>query len=136
MTSSRRNILAILVCTAWVNLSEFLRNDILLKTYWTNHYRAIGVVFPSAPINGAVWIAWGFLFALSIYLLSKQFNLVKTALISWLMGFVLMWIVTWNLNVLPKAILIYAIPLSLLETFVGSYICAAVSPAKRLVRAS
>jgi uncharacterized protein YybS (DUF2232 family) len=44
------------------------------------------------------------------------------------MAFVLMWIVTWNLNVLPGAILIYAVPLSLLEAFIGSYICIKMSP--------
>jgi len=37
-----------------------------------------------------------------------------------------MWIVTLNLNVLPPAILVYAVPLSLLEAFVGSYICMKV----------
>ena len=59
------------------------------------------------------------------------FNIQKiqshTTLISWFVAFVLMWIVTWNLNVLPIAILIYAVPLSLLEAFIGSYICIKIS---------
>ncbi len=44
------------------------------------------------------------------------------------MAFVLMWVVAWNLNVLPIAILLYAVPLSLLESFIGSYICMKISP--------
>jgi len=44
------------------------------------------------------------------------------------MAFVLMWVVTLNLNILPGAILMYAVPLSLLEAFIGSYICLKISP--------
>jgi hypothetical protein len=40
----------------------------------------------------------------------------------------MMWLVTWNLNVLPLFILVYAVPLSLLESYVGSYICLAMKP--------
>jgi hypothetical protein len=39
------------------------------------------------------------------------------------MAFVLMWVVAFKLNVLPIAMLPYAVPLSLLEAFIGSYIC-------------
>jgi hypothetical protein len=34
-----------------------------------------------------------------------------------------MWLVTWNLGVLPLSILPIAVPLSLLETFVAALIC-------------
>jgi uncharacterized protein YybS (DUF2232 family) len=44
------------------------------------------------------------------------------------MAFVLMWVVAWNLNVLPAGILLYAVPLSLLEALVGAYICRKMSP--------
>ena len=86
------------------------------------------MIFPSAPVNGLMWLVWGFLFAIAIYLLSRKFSLLQTTLLGWLMAFVLMWIVTWNLNVLPVYILVSAVPLSLLEAFVGSYICKKVSP--------
>jgi hypothetical protein len=89
---------------------------------------SLGITFPAEPQNGAVWVAWGFLFALVIYLLSRKFSLLQTTLLSWFVGFVLMWVVIWNLNVLPTAILVYAIPLSLLETFIGSYISIKYSP--------
>jgi predicted neutral ceramidase superfamily lipid hydrolase len=123
-----RNIIAVILTGIWVNASEFFRNEVLLKTYWIDHYRSLRMTFPSEPLNGMIWVAWGFLFAIAIYLISRKFNLIQTTLISWFMAFVLMWVVTWNLNVLPSAILIYAVPLSLLEAFIGSYICIKMSP--------
>ena len=128
MNPQSRNIIAIILTGIWVNASEFFRNEVLLKTYWINHYRSLGMTFPSEPLNGMIWVAWGFLFAITIYIISRKFDLIQTTLISWFMAFVLMWIVTWNLNVLPSAILIYAVPLSLLEAFIGSYICIKMSP--------
>jgi predicted neutral ceramidase superfamily lipid hydrolase len=120
--------MAVILTGIWVDASEFFRNEVLLKKYWIDHYQSLGMTFPSAPLNGMIWVAWGFLFAIAIDIISKKFNLMRTTLISWFMAFVLMWIVTWNLNVLPGAILIYAVPLSLLEAFIGSYICIKMSP--------
>ena len=128
MNLQSRNIMAVILTGIWVNASEFFRNEVLLKKYWIDHYQSLGMTFPSEPKNGMIWVAWGFLFAIGIYIISKKFNLIQTTLISWFMAFVLMWVVTWNLNVLPGAILIYAVPLSLLEAFIGSYICIKISP--------
>jgi hypothetical protein len=128
MNLKTRNIIAVILTGIWVNASEFFRNEVLLKTYWINHYRSLGMTFPSEPRNGMIWVAWGFLFAMAIYIISRKFDLIQTTLVSWFMAFVLMWIATWNLNVLPGAILIYAVPLSLLEAFIGSYICKKMSP--------
>ncbi|MGP8155094.1 MAG: hypothetical protein ACLQBQ_13320 [Smithella sp.] len=128
MDQKFRSILAIILTGIWVNVSEFFRNNLLLKKYWVDHYQSLGIIFPSEPKNGIIWVVWGFLFAIAIYLISRKFNLMQTALISWFMAFVLMWVVALNLNILPSAILIYAVPLSLLEAFIGSYICFKMSP--------
>jgi hypothetical protein len=130
MNPHARSIVAVVLTGIWVNASEFVRNEVLLKTYWIEHYRSLGMTFPSEPVNGMLWVAWGFLFAEAIYLISRRFTFIQTALISWFMGFVLMWIVILNLNVLPFAILAYAVPLSLLEAFIGSYICTKISPGR------
>ncbi len=121
-------MMAVILTGIWVNASEFLRNEVLVKTYWVDHYRALGLTFPSEPMNGLLWVAWGFLFAETVYLISRRFTLIQAALISWFMAFYLMWVVIFNLNVLPVAIPVYAVPLSLLEVFVGSYISLKVSP--------
>ena len=128
MNLQSRNIIAVILTGIWVNASEFFRNEVLLKTYWVDHYQLLGMTFPSEPLNGMIWVAWGFLFAIAIYMISRKFDLIQTTLISWFMAFVLMWVVTWNLNILPSAILFYAVPLSLLEAFIGSYVCIKISP--------
>lgn len=122
-----KSILAVFTTGIWVNASEFFRNEVLLKSLWIDHYQSLGLSFPSAPLNGMVWVIWGFLFALATYLISSKFDIGHTTLIGWLMGFVLMWVVTWNLSVLPVALLLYAIPLSLLEAFVAAYLCKKLS---------
>jgi hypothetical protein len=115
-------VLPILLATVWISLSEFGRNEFLLKSYWTDHYSGMGLVFPSEPVNGAIWGIWSLFYAFSIYIISRRFNLLQTFLLSWFVGFVLMWLVTGNMGVLPFRILWYAIPLSLLEAFLATLI--------------
>jgi len=117
-----KNIFSILVAAIWIGASEFARNEFLLKSLWTEHYRALGLNFPSEPINGAAWGIWSILFAIFIFVISKRFSLIQTTFISWLAAFVMMWAVIGNLGVLPYGILVYAIPLSILESFVAALI--------------
>lgn len=127
MVLKYRRIGTVALTGIWVNASEFLRNEVLLKKYWVDHYQSMGMLFPSEPLNGIMWIVWGFLFAAAIYIISGKFDLIQTTFISWFMAFVMMWIVAWNLHVLPMALLLYALPLSLLEAFIGAYICRKMS---------
>ncbi len=128
MNTWSRRIIAVILTGIWVNTSEFFRNEVFLKALWVDHYRSLGMTFPSEPKNGMIWIVWGFFFAIAIYVISRKFNVIQTAFIGWFMAFVLMWIVTLNLNILPGAILIYAVPLSFLEALLGSYICIKIAP--------
>jgi len=52
-------MLPILLSTVWIGISEFVRNEFLLKYYWTRHYEGFGLVFPAEPINGALWGGYG-----------------------------------------------------------------------------
>lgn len=52
---------AVLGAAVWISLSEFVRNEFLVKSYWIEHYSAMGQVFPSAPVNGALWGVWSLL---------------------------------------------------------------------------
>lgn len=122
MKNLKKIILPILLATIWISISEFVRNEFLLKSYWTDHYESLGLIFPAEPINGAVWGLWSLCFAIGIYTIAKKFSLVQTTTIAWFMGFVLMWIVTGNMKVLPFGILVYAIPLSVLEAFLAALI--------------
>lgn len=119
-----RNIaLPVSIAGIWINLSEFFRNEILFKSFWVEHYRNLGLAFPSGPVNGVVWMLWGFVFAGLVLAMTRRFSLVETTLMAWVAGFLLMWLVAWNLSVLPVGILLAAVPLSLLETLVASVIC-------------
>jgi hypothetical protein len=127
MKNLKNIILPVFLATIWISLSEFVRNEFLLKTYWTEHYEKLGLVFPSEPINGAIWGVWSLCFAIGIYAISKKFSLIQTTAIAWFLGFVLMWIATGNMSVLPFGILIFAIPLSILETFLATLIIKKLS---------
>ncbi len=118
----RSKILPLMLATIWISISEFVRNEFIVKSFWTNHYQALGLTFPSEPVNGAVWGIWSLLFAIVIFIISKKFTLIQTTLISWFVGFVLMWVVLGNLGVLPYGLLPYAIPLSLIESFLAAWI--------------
>ena len=127
MNFFKKTILPIFLATIWISISEFVRNELMLKIYWINHYQSLGLTFPSEPINGAVWGLWSLLFAVAIYIIAKKFTLMQTTLLSWFVAFVLMWVAIGNLGVLPYGLLIFAIPLSLLEAFIAAYIIKKLS---------
>ncbi len=118
----KKTVLPILLATIWISISEFVRNEFLVKSYWTRHYEQLGLTFPSEPVNGAIWGLWSLLFAIAIFIISKKFSLLHTTLLSWFVGFVLMWVVIGNMGFLPEGILLFAVPLSLLEAFLAALI--------------
>ena len=115
-------ILAIFSATVWISISEFVRNEILFKSFWIKHYQDLGLVFPADTVNGLVWGIWSLLLAIAIFIFSKRFNLIQTTFLSWYLAFIMMWLVIGNLGVLPYGLLLYAVPLSLLEVFVATWI--------------
>lgn len=121
---------AVLAATLWISASEFFRNNVLLLHLWVDHYRHLGLTFPSQPVNGALWGLWSLLFAIAVFVISRRFSLVQTTLLGWLVAFPMMWVVIGNLSVLPTAILWAAVPLSLLETFLAAVIVGKVCPTR------
>jgi hypothetical protein len=122
MITIKKTVLPMLLAAVWISISEFVRNTFLLHNYWTTHYQNLGLTFPELPINGAIWGIWSLCFSIAIFNFSKKYTLLQTTFLSWFVGFVFMWLVIGNLGVLPYGILLYAIPLSLLESFIASYI--------------
>jgi hypothetical protein len=123
----RKTILPVFSATIWISMSEFARNEFLVKSFWTKHYRDLGLNFPSEPINGAVWGIWSLLFAVAIFIIAKKFTMIQTTFLSWFVAFVMMWVVIGNLGVLPYGLLLYAIPLSILESFIATLIIKKLS---------
>jgi hypothetical protein len=117
-----RGVMSVILATVWISVSEFVRNEVFVKSFWEEHYQSLGLKFPSDPLNGAVWGIWSLMFSVSIFVLSKKFTHFQTTLISWFMAFAMMWVVTANLGVLPFGLLWYAIPLSLIEAYLAGFI--------------
>lgn len=118
----KKATLSIIISTIWISISEFIRNSFLVHGYWISHYQKLNMEFPEKPLNGAVWGIWALCFSIAIYIISRKFSFIQTTFLSWLMGFVLMWLVIGNLAVLPINTLFLAVPLSFLETFIATYI--------------
>lgn len=122
MEISKNEIIGIIFAGIWITFFEFLRNELILKEIWINHFTSLGLVFEALPLNGILWLIWSFILAILIYKLIQKFSLNETFLISWIFAFALMWIVTYNLQVLPLNLLLFAIPLSLIEVFIATFI--------------
>ena len=118
----QKQILSILTATIWISISEFVRNTFILHSNWVGHYSGLGMIFPEANINGAIWGIWSLCFAITIYLIHSKFSFYQTIAFSWFIGFPQMWLVIGSLGVLPFSILPIAVPLSLLEVFIAAYI--------------
>ena len=110
------------LATLWIALSEFIRNQLLFIAYWRDHYTSLGITFPETPIHGAVWGLWSLTLAVLIFVVSQKFSFKQTAILAWLFGFVMMWLVIGNLGVLPYGLLWFAVPLSILEVVVATLI--------------
>ena len=118
----KKSILSIIIAGIWITVSEFVRNELLFKGYWLDHYRAMGLEFKTLPLNGVFWMIWSFALAYLIFRLQKKFSAVETILLAWLAAFVMMWLTIYNLQVLPLTLLIFAVPLSLFEVAVATFI--------------
>jgi hypothetical protein len=88
MKTLKTIFLPIVLSALWISISEFVRNEILLKSFWLEHYQSLGLVFPSEPVNGAIWGVWSLALATSIYIISRRFSLWPAIFITWFMAFV------------------------------------------------
>jgi hypothetical protein len=120
--NSKKIILTLGLATLWITISEFLRNEFLFKSYWINHFESLGLTFETLSINGILWLIWSFGLAFLILKLLEKFSFKETIFLSWISAFLMMWITTYNLQVLPVGLLIFAIPLSLFEVYVAGKI--------------
>lgn len=115
-------VLPFLVSALWIGFSEFLRNEFLFKNYWIEHFSSLGLVFETLPINGVLWFAWSIGLAYLILRLLEKFSFQDTVFLAWISSFVMMWITAYNLQVLPLELLLFAVPLSIIEVVVAAMI--------------
>ncbi len=118
----KKAFLSITPAGLWITASEFLRNELLFKSYWVDHFRTLGLTFETRPLNGFLWMVWSFLLAYLLFRLLAHLRLGHAVILAWLAAFVMMWITVYNLGVLPLKLLFAAVPLSLLEAAVAAWI--------------
>lgn len=118
----KEKILAILISGLWITASEFFRNEIIFGFLWVDHFTKLGLEFNTMPLKGILWGIWSFILAYIIYRLLTKFDLKTTIWLSWLAAFIMMWITAFNLQVLPLRLIIFAVPLSLIEISIASLI--------------
>lgn len=123
----KKKLFAILVSGLWIAVSEFLRNEVFLKSLWVSHYDFLSLEFKTTPSNGMLWAVWSFLLASLLFSLLEDINFKKALTVSWIFSFVMMWIVVFNLQVLPLSLLLIAVPLSALEIWVAGMIMLRLS---------
>jgi len=46
MTVIKTKVLPILLATISISMSEFVRNELLVKSFWTEHYQKLGLDVP------------------------------------------------------------------------------------------
>jgi hypothetical protein len=118
----KKTILPITIAGIWITVSEFVRNEFLFKNYWINHFDSLGLRFETLPLNGILWMIWSFILAYVIYKLLQKFSFRETLFLAWLTAFVMMWITIYNLQVLPLRLLLFAVPLSVVEVAIAEVI--------------
>jgi hypothetical protein len=123
----KNTALPIFIAGVWINISETVRWMLIIESYWVEYYESLNLVFPNNPLNAVIWMTWGFLYSAIIFVLSRKFRPLQTTLIAWLTVFVMLWIVLWNIDILPVKLLWYNIPLSFIETYVAVLICNKVA---------
>ena len=118
----KKSLLPIIIAGIWITISEFVRNELLYKSMWINHYKLLGLTFKTLPINGIFWFLWSIILSFLIYILLQKYSFIESLIISWFTTFIMMWLTIYNLQVLPLNILVAAVPLSILEVIVAGFI--------------
>jgi len=128
MTRMAKSAWHILLLAVWINISETVRWVLFSKPKFDAVFHDHGQVMPDQPINNILWMVWGVIIAGIVYFLSAKFTVVKTTLTTWCAVCVTVWIVMWNLAVLPPGLLIVAVPLSLFEIYIAALIAQKLQP--------
>ena len=123
MENLKKAIWKILLVSIWINIFETLRWMLFAKPEIDMHFKAANLVLPNEPINNLLWLIWGIIIAVMIFIVSKKFKVLQTTFIVWITVYVMHWIALWNMAVLPINILWLAVPLTFINVLVGAVIC-------------
>lgn len=129
----RQFILAVLLVSIWINISEVLRYFFVVLPEMRTF---LSMVPDFAPLNFPVALIWGvwdtiltacivFMFWLVSHAFGNNWrSVVFAGIISWTFFFLLFWIGMCNMSLAQPKIALMALPLALLETVVASLIAS------------
>lgn len=119
MKNYKKTIWQIFVISIWINIFESLRWILFAKPDVDTYFKAANLVLPNQPINNILWLIWGIIIAVMIFIISKKFSVLQTTFIVWITVYVMHWIALWNMTVLPINILWLAVPLTFINVLIG-----------------
>jgi hypothetical protein len=122
MKNYLKAIWQIFLVSIWINIFETLRWMLFAKPEIDMHFKAANIVLPNEPINNLLWLIWGIIIAVMIFIVSKKFKVLQTTFIVWITVYVMNWIALWNMAVLPINILWLAVPLTFINVLAGALI--------------
>ena len=122
MKNYLKTIWQIFLVSIWINIFETLRWMLFAKPEIDMHFKAANIVLPNEPINNFLWLIWGIIIAVMIFIVSKKFKVLQTTFIVWITVYVMNWIALWNMAVLPINILWLAVSLTFINVLVGALI--------------
>jgi hypothetical protein len=123
MSNFKKAFWQVLLVSLWVNIFETLRWMLFAKPDIDIHFKAANLVLPNEPVNNILWLIWGIIIAVMIFIISKKFKVLQTTFIVWIIVYVMHWIALWNMAVLPINVLWLAVPLNFINVLVGALIC-------------
>jgi hypothetical protein len=127
-----RVILGGVVAGLVVNLSEFVLNEIVLKTANEEAMKALGRTMPTGGGTMIVWIVLGFVIGIAAVWLyagirprygAGPATAVKAGVLVWILGSLYTTVVFWNLGLYPLNVLVIVWTLveAIVATVVGAW---------------
>ena len=122
MKDYKKAIWQIIILSIWINLAETIRWIVFAKPYFVSHFQNMNIEPPSGPVYLIIWIVWGILLALYIYIISLKFSTIKATLIIWLSVYSGIWIMLFNLKLVTFPILLAIAAFCFIEILIGTLI--------------
>ena len=72
MKNYKKSIWKILIVSLWINIFETLRWLLFAKPDIDMHFKTANLVLPSEPLNNILWLIWGIIIAVMIFIISKK----------------------------------------------------------------
>ncbi len=128
-----RVILGGIVAGVVINLSEFVLNEIVLKSGNEEAMKALGKTMPTGGGTMAVWIVLGFVIGIaSVWLYAGirprygpgAATAVKAGILVWILGSLYSTIVFWNLGLYPlnMLLIVWTLVEAIVATVVGAWL--------------